>query len=254
MADIAKNKKTFKQASELIAEMFNELEWRGRTDWTGEAVFKASPAGELFHVLEYARIAKDFFELDEEERKKLKGIPIIKNGAFSFTVPETWKEYNLTEEQMKSIISLADSYKGHPMVSGIIHHVSVGNTIIPHSHAELISLANYLKGGLSDDKKEEPTTKEKTNYQEVSECPNPYVGLEWTEMFSYYGKVVARIERSMAFEWQEKDRDWRYALEEPYFVIEDTVEKAPYILTADQFKKKFSYNHDGKKCWVRFKL
>lgn len=90
-------------------------------------------------------------------------------------------------------------------------------------------------------------------YQQVEQCPTPYVGLEWTECFSYYGKVVAKINRSMAFRWQEEDKEWSEALNEDYFVIEDTGSKAPYILTEKQFKEKFSYG-GIKGCWVRFKL
>lgn len=91
-------------------------------------------------------------------------------------------------------------------------------------------------------------------YQQVEECPIPYVGLEWTEMFSYYGKVVSKINRSISFRWQEEDKDWSEALNEDYFVIEDTGSKTPYILTKKQFKEKFSYSDGIKGCWVRFKL
>jgi hypothetical protein len=88
-------------------------------------------------------------------------------------------------------------------------------------------------------------------YREVEVCPSPFVGLRWMECYSYYGKVVAKVKRSMAFEWQEQNPEWIKALNETYFIIEDTVEKAPYILSEEQFKKKFSY--DGNKgSWVWF--
>jgi hypothetical protein len=90
------------------------------------------------------------------------------------------------------------------------------------------------------------------DYLEV-DCPEPYVGLEWTEMYSYYGKVVGSFKRSMSFKWQEESPEWVDSLLETYFVIEDTAEKAPYIMTAKEFKKKFSFGQ-GKGCWVRFRF
>lgn len=263
MEKILKTKVTFKDASELIAKMFNELEWTNRTNWTGEEVFNASPTGELFHVFEYYQIAKDYFEMDEEERKKLKGMPIPANSSFSFTVPETWRNYKLTEKQMKSIIELADYYKDHPEADKLVHQILIGNEIQTHTNQELLALANYLKGENLDDKEPLPTEKKKAayvpvekkklGYEEVDECPAPYVGLEWTEMYSYYGKVVGRVDRTFAFKWQEADPEWQKALDQPYYIIEDTVDKVPYILTNQQFKEKFSYK-GTKGCWVRFKF
>lgn len=245
---------TFKQASNLIAKMANELEWNSRTDWTGDEIFNSSPTGELFHVFEYYQLAKDYFDLVEEDRRKLKGMPVPAGGKFEFTVPETWRSYKLSEDEIRAVIDLAESYKDHPEKERISHHIPIGDEIQVHTTAQLQALAAYLKGELPNDAEEETVQEEKKlDYEAVEECPNPYVGLEWTEMYSYYGKVIGKINRSISYRWQEEDPSWKKALNEPYYVIEDTVEKMPYILTADQFKTKFSYEHVGG-CWVRFKF
>lgn len=243
-----------KDAANLVAKMFNEVEYNDRDNWTGEEIFNASPTGEVFFVLEYYRLAKEFFELDEEDRKSLKiSMTVKQNGTFAFTVPSTWKHYRLTQKEIVSILNYAVQYKNHPEDKPLTHFIKIGDKHVSHSQKELMALFDYLKGDIPDEI-EKSAEEVEQKYQVVSECPNPYVGLEWTELYSYYGKVVAEINRSLSFDWQEQDRDWRGALEETYYVIEDTAQKAPYILTAEQFKRKFTYSKENQKCWVRFKF
>lgn len=139
-------KVSIKEACNLIAKMFNELEFGGRTDWQGEEIFNASPTGELFHVFEYYQIAKDYFDMFEEDRLKLKGMTIPPNGGIQFTVPETWRTYKLNEEQIKAVIELGDSLKQAPENIHYKHRIPIGGEIQEHTYHEFMALVNYLKG------------------------------------------------------------------------------------------------------------
>lgn len=77
------------------------------------------------------------------------------------------------------------------------------------------------------------------DWVKVDDCPEPIVGLEWEEMFSYRGRVIEKVQtENMPF---------------PYFVCEDSVSEYPYLLNAREFKKKFSYETTPG-CWVRFRF
>ena len=70
-------------------------------------------------------------------------------------------------------------------------------------------------------------------YVKMAECPVPVKGLKWTEMYSYFGEVIAMVNGRA--------------------VCKDTAKERRYILTVEEFQDKFSYGTIPG-CWVRFEF